>query len=406
MALSAALLVSAGTPALQSPSASRTVAIGDIHGSIDGLRAILEASQLADSKGQWTGGTATLVQTGDYMDRGDKVRDVLDLLMRLEGDARRAGGHVHVLLGNHEAMNLLHEFRDVSPEVFAAFADSRSENRRRRAYKDYVQAMKKRGTPAAAEQEWMAAHPRGFVEYTEALAPDGHYGRWLRSRKVVLNEGRTIYMHAGLPPDLHGDLADVNRTAERELDAWDRGRQALVRAGLVRPFFTLIETQQAAVDELERIARLIRERRPAEDYVTREFVDALQAVASIGASSLLNAKGPLWFRGFAQWPDEEESKIGELLQRFGAIRAVTAHTPMLPGLIKARFGNRVFLIDTGMLASHYKGGRPSALEIAGTRVSAIYTTGRELLTQSAEVARWPDLEPVSAPRAPAATGRN
>ena len=42
------------------------------------------------------------------------VRDALDLLMRLEEEAQRAGGRVESLLGNHEVMNLLHEFRDVS----------------------------------------------------------------------------------------------------------------------------------------------------------------------------------------------------------------------------------------------------------------------------------------------------
>ena len=47
--------------------------------------------------------------------------------MRLEEEAKRAGGRVEALLGNHEVMNLLHEFRDVSPVVYASFADARSE---------------------------------------------------------------------------------------------------------------------------------------------------------------------------------------------------------------------------------------------------------------------------------------
>ena len=68
-----------------------------------------------------------LVQTGDIFDRGAKVREALDLLMRLEDEAKRAGGRVEFLLGNHEVMNLLHEFRDVSPAAYASFADARSE---------------------------------------------------------------------------------------------------------------------------------------------------------------------------------------------------------------------------------------------------------------------------------------
>ena len=383
--LAALLFAGAAAPvAFQPPAASRIVAVGDIHGSLEGLRAILKASQLVDESGQWTGGTARLVQTGDYTDRGDTVREVLDLLIRLEKDAGRTGGRALILLGNHEVMNILHDFRDVSPRVFAAFADGRSEDRRRRAFGEYVQVMKTRGATPAPEAEWMSTHPAGFIEYTEALAPGGRYGRWLRGRKVVVNEGGTIFMHAGISPDQQGTLEDINRTASREIDGWDRARQSLTRAGLIRPFFTLRETQEAAVAELERIAALLKEKRPAPDYVTRQFVEQLQSVAAIGTSSLVDPNGPLWYRGFAQLADHDEPAIVSLLERFGATRAVTGHTPMLPGRITPRFGNRIFLIDTGMLSSHYKGGRPSALEISGASISAIYTTGREPLVGGAD----------------------
>lgn len=378
--LAALLFAGAIAPlAFQPPAASRIVAIGDIHGSLEGLSAILKASQLVDGSGQWAGGTARLIQTGDYTDRGDAVREVLDLLMRLEKDAGRTGGRALILLGNHEAMNILHDFRDVSPRVFAAFADGRSEDRRRRAFREYSQVMKTRGASAVAEAEWMSTHPAGFVEYTEALAPGGRYGRWLRERKVVVNENGTIFMHAGIAPDQQGTLEDINRQAAREIDDWDRARQSLTRAGLIRPFFTLQEIQQAAVAELERIATLLKEQRPTPDYVTRELVEQLRWIAALGTSSLATPNGPLWYRGFAQLADQDEPAIVSLLERFGATRAVTGHTPMLPGRITPRFGNRIFLIDTGMLSSYYKGGRPSALEINGASINAIYTTGREEL---------------------------
>lgn len=379
--LLAALLLVCGSAsfAFQTPAARRLVAIGDIHGSLDGFTSILEAAQLVSKGGQWSGGSATLIQTGDYTDRGDGVRDVLDLLMRLEKDAGRTGGRATILLGNHEAMNILHDFRDVSPRVFAAFADGRSEDRRRRAFGEYLDVMKKRGAAPVAEAEWMSAHPAGFVEYTEALAPGGRYGRWLRDRKVVVNEGGTIFMHAGIAPEQEGSLEDINRTAAREIDEWDRAKQSLARAGVIRPFFTLREIQDAAVAELERLVPMIKEQRPVPDYVTRQFLEQLQGVANIGTSSLLNPNGPLWYRGFAQLPDTDEATIVSILQRFGATRAVTAHTPMLPGKITSRFANRIFLIDTGMLSSRFKGGRPSALEISGSAVTAIYTTGREAI---------------------------
>ena len=85
---------------------------------------ILQTAGLVDDKLRWTGGTTVYVQTGDVFDRGPKVRETLDLLIRLEDEAKRTGGRVEFLLGNHEAMNLLHEFRDGSAAAYAEFADA------------------------------------------------------------------------------------------------------------------------------------------------------------------------------------------------------------------------------------------------------------------------------------------
>ena len=70
----------------------RVVAIGDIHGAAGQFRDLLETVGLTDSSQQWTGGRTTLVQTGDFTDRGAEVKAVLDLLMRLETEASAAGG--------------------------------------------------------------------------------------------------------------------------------------------------------------------------------------------------------------------------------------------------------------------------------------------------------------------------
>src|SRR5687767_4822897 len=107
----------------QSSSIPRIVAIGDIHGAIDEFKRILKATGMADDAGRWTGGKAALLQTGDYTDRGAGTRAVLDLLMALEQQAKDAGGRAFAVLGNHEAMNLIGDTRDVTPEIFATFAD-------------------------------------------------------------------------------------------------------------------------------------------------------------------------------------------------------------------------------------------------------------------------------------------
>ena len=397
LALAGALLVSplapplgltpaafhAPVPQAAKAAGPRVVAIGDVHGAFDQFVEILQTAGLIDPKHQWIGGTTVLVQTGDIFDRGPKVREALDLLMRLEEEARRAGGRVEALLGNHEVMNLLHEFRDVSPASYAAFADARSESRRQRAFDDYAKLVKQRATPgeAPSRDAWLASHPPGFLEYVEALGPRGKYGRWLRSHKVVTTEGTTAFMHAGVRADMAPTFDDINRTATREIAAWDDTKALMVKAQIVPAFCTLPEAVEAAVAELQRIAAALQANPNAQpgDHVTREFVEKLQALLAIGKSSLFEPEGPLWFRGFALWPENQETidtQLTPVLTKYGVERFVTGHTPSSTGRIVSRFSNRLILIDTGMLTTYFKNGRASALELQDGRITAIYTDTR------------------------------
>ncbi len=84
----------------------KIVAVGDIHGDYKAFIKILKGTELIDCKLHWTGGKTHLVQIGDVLDRGDYAKEILDLLMKLEKEAEEAGGKVHMLLGNHEEMNI------------------------------------------------------------------------------------------------------------------------------------------------------------------------------------------------------------------------------------------------------------------------------------------------------------
>ncbi len=229
------VLLLAGTPtpctAAQNNAPPRVVAIGDIHGDFDSLAGILKTAGLIDASGNWSGGSATLVQVGDSTDRGAKVRQVLDLLMALEEQAKAAGGRVAVLLGNHEVLNLIGDVSYVTPEIYATFADDRSEQRRLAAYDAYVKlwadrAGQLRQTPRAYQpvlkSVWIDAHPLGFVEYREAFSPQGRYGRWLRNKPAVLRVGDTVFMHAGINPDkAPRSLDDINKQVAGEIKRFD-----------------------------------------------------------------------------------------------------------------------------------------------------------------------------------------
>ncbi|MEJ2189502.1 MAG: metallophosphoesterase, partial [Acidobacteriota bacterium] len=228
----------------------RLVAVGDVHGSYDGLVEILGRAGLINSEANWIGGDATLVQTGDLFDRGLEVRAVLDLLMRLQEEAAAAGGEVIVLLGNHEAMNLHDYFRDVNPEMYATFADTDSEKRRKAGYKAFkaywVGRARAAGVPPPKftdeiKAQWMAAHPAGWIEYLEALGPEGHYGKWLRERPIAALIDGTLFIHGGLGPALAGmTVEEINRRAAEELRNFDAARAYMVEQGMVPPTAGLV----------------------------------------------------------------------------------------------------------------------------------------------------------------------
>ena len=370
--------------AFSQPAGTRLVAIADIHGDLAAFTGILRAAGLTNERGEWSGGRARLVQTGDYTDRGADVRAVMDLLRALERGARSARGRVDVLLGNHEVMNLLGIYRDVNPAVYATFADSKSESRRERAYSDHVRLADRRADQLGARpavydvadrDAWMAARPPGFLEHAAALGPDGVYGRWLREKAIALDAGGTILMHAGLDPATAPASIDIlNRTVRDQIRLHDRARRYLVEREIILPFFSFNETLSAVAAEAEALqaGRL--------EAVDALHIEMLQVILALGDSPLLSPNGPLWFRGFATWSDAEGGEqVGTLLTRYGASRFVAGHT--VQKQVTSRFGHRVFLIDTGMLGAVYK-GRPSALELAGGRVSAVYTDGREVLQEA------------------------
>lgn len=346
----------------------RTVVIGDIHGDLEGLTSILRQAGITDASGRWIAGKTTVVQTGDMTDRGAQVRGVLDLLMGLEPQAKAAGGRLAVLLGNHEAMNLAGEFRDVTPEIYASFAEGRSEERRRQAYDAYVRLCNARAelftsTPPPAFQAvprdtWMAAYPPGAIEYREAFGPRGRYGRWLRGKAAVLQLGNLVFMHAGInPATAPRRLDDINKQVQNEIRALDDYRRRMSEQKLILPWFDLKDMVTAAQIDPQNLGKLLQ----------------------VHQWALFDPDGPMWFRGFATWPPEEGSaQIETLLERYEIAGFVVGHTVTKSRRITPQFSNAVFLIDTGMI---FKEGVASALEIENGRFTAIDPDGRKILVE-------------------------
>jgi hypothetical protein len=372
-------------PSTATADSDRIVAIGDVHGSLDSLVTILESAGLIDDDRQWIGGSASLVQTGDLMDRGRRLREVLDLVMSLEDQAPAAGGRVVALLGNHEVNNLVGYFDpdstspDAFTEVVGAFADDQSEKRRRQAVPVW-RAWQKRYPQCSTDskREWMAAHPLGFLEFMEAIGPSGHYGRWLRERDVVHRIGDTIFVHGGLSPEPPAawpsdTLDQINRQIRLEIERFDADRAFLEEQEIALPFSTLGELFCALSYE---IAILGLEETEANLEAGRRLEEIRDRLPSGDNWLAFHADGPLWFRGYANWSDDEgPAAIAKVVAAYGVERFVVGHTPQTEG-IRARFDNRVFLIDTAMVFGAAAGGVAAALEFDGDEQVAIYENTR------------------------------
>ncbi|MGC4055022.1 MAG: metallophosphoesterase [Paludibaculum sp.] len=157
--------------AVQMPAATRLVAVGDVHGDLDRFIDVLSMAGLVDDSGAWSGGGATLVQLGDLVDRGTKYREVIDFLTTLRKQAERAGGAVHCLVGNHEAMRMYGDFRYVAAAEYQSFATSKSENERDRLFERDLARIA--GSSSLANRSDLSI---GFRTKWEKEAPSGAGG--------------------------------------------------------------------------------------------------------------------------------------------------------------------------------------------------------------------------------------
>jgi len=365
--------VSVAPPAMATETSSpqRIVVIADVHGAYQEFLGILRRMGLIDANLKWTGGSTVLVQVGDVPDRGPETRKALDLLMELEREAPAQGGRLVLLLGNHEVMQMMGDTRYTTPSDFLSFATEQSERVRDDAYQEYRkfiaanQRVREVPDDEAAHQQWLARHPLGFFEQRNAYAPDGLYGRWLRTHDAVAQLGDVLFMHAGLDPELHfRSIEDLNRKIRSEISDFDKVWQALEEEKIIWRYMTL--------EEASNQAKLRYEAAQSGSPITPAGAEPMRRMLELPSGLLMSNHSPLWYRGLALEPEERNEKgLNKMLDRLGAHYIVVGHT-VLPGhTITVRFAGRVFLIDTGMLTSYY-GGRASALEIQAGKFTAYY----------------------------------
>ncbi|HNP36784.1 MAG TPA: metallophosphoesterase [Woeseiaceae bacterium] len=360
---------------------SRVVAMSDIHGAYDAMVETLQNADILDAAASWVGGDAHLVIVGDVLDRGADSRAAMDLLMRLEGEAAAAGGAVHVLIGNHEAMNLMGDLRYVSKEEYANFSDGETSQEREKWFQKY-QAER---SPPNGETAWSSferKYPPGYFAQRRAFAADGEYGKWLLSKPIVVVINGTAFVHGGLSPMIAPlGLKGVNETLHADLVNYVRGYDVLEQAGVLLP----------TDSERDRETRLAEFK--ASPETPQDIVATVAEMIRLGNSDLHAPDGPLWYRGnvYCQ-PLVESDRLQPSLDAIHADRVVIGHTPTSNREVLSRLNGRVLEVDTGMLHKYY-GGIGHALVLSGDSVRVISQQSKESLSpepQPRRVGERPD----------------
>ena len=135
--------------------------LGDIHGQFDRMINNLQSHSIIDKQLKWNWGKGHLVFVGDIFDRGNKVTETLWFIYRLEQEAEKAGGQVHIIFGNHELMVLNKDNRYIARE-----------------YKNLCNNL--------------------GLDYDALFHPNSVLGEWLRSKNSMTKINDVLFVHGGI----------------------------------------------------------------------------------------------------------------------------------------------------------------------------------------------------------------
>ncbi|SNR47046.1 Calcineurin-like phosphoesterase [Maribacter sedimenticola] len=141
------------------------LAISDIESGYKTFRDFLIQNKVINSQLDWTFGKGHLVLVGDFVDRGFSTTQVLWFIYKLEQDAKKQGGNVHFILGNHELYNLQGKYKSAS-------------------YKYYGVAS------ILGKQHHDLYNKQSFL------------GRWMASKNTLERINGVLFAHGGIDPEI------------------------------------------------------------------------------------------------------------------------------------------------------------------------------------------------------------
>jgi hypothetical protein len=318
-------------------SVRKIIAVGDLHGDFDNFVEILKEVGLIDQNLSWQGGDTHLVQMGDIMDRGPDAKKIFDLIKKLEIEAVATGGRVHMLIGNHEEMNItgmsLQRVGYVTPEQLVSFLPEKYREKKEKKFLEKIEAASAENpdTELSLEDQlneyWRKAlkTDKGIqLTYTENFNKE--YGKWIRQHNAVIKINDVIFVHGGI---------------NKKFSTW----------------------------ELQKINERLRK----EFSLYRMSVKFSKPV-DMNLQIIYNPEGPLWYRDLT-WMEQNmfKDEVDQILNNLNARHMVVAHTPQVGSKILpteedlSRFDGRIWAIDTGI--SEFYGGHLVALIIENDNFS-------------------------------------
>jgi hypothetical protein len=333
---------------------SKVIAFADVHGAYDDWVSLLQEVGVVDEQLNWSGGKTHLVSVGDLIDRGPGSRQVVELLMKLDAQADKAGGAVHMTLGNHEVMVMTGDLRYVSAAEFAAFADDESAADREDLYVQY-RRYNSGGDELTVRSTFDEQYPPGFAALRKAYSMEGELGRWLLQQPFVIKVNDKVYMHGGIADSATDkSIEELNKTLQGELKAFLSSMDTLYKAGVMPRHVSYHDRLGFLNARVEEFVAANSKKR------TAPWFDEVLQVFEAQEAFVFSSESPNWYRGTATChPLSESFNTERFLKRVGAKQLVMGHTPTR-GDVQSRMDGLAIRLDTGMLKAVYK-GQASAL---------------------------------------------
>lgn len=215
----------------QKKAQNRLMAIGDVHADLEATKEVLILANIIDQNHKWIAKNTILVQTGDLTDRGPDGDAILKFLKQLEEEAPKHNSQFITLLGNHESMNLMGDWRYVSSEDIEDFG--------------------------------------GLEQRKAAFIDGGTWRSWFLTHDAVQKIGHTVFVHGGISEEYAKlGIEEINKQIREALTI--RSRTDILSSNGPLWYRGYLQNEETiACAELERALDLLNAKRMVVGHTTQ-----------------------------------------------------------------------------------------------------------------------------------------